>query len=226
MRHEAREGVVDRRRVRVAARAASSPDAATPPSRDVGEDEGERLLGSGLEPQVELVRADRVPAVRDARLRRAGERHGSLVQPVVHADEGIARGVEARDLARAAEERVVVAALAVLCRVEDRRAFDLDLADRVRALEVRHVVQRLVEAELDEGEERQLLALARLCCGPSSARARRSRPAARRRAARPRRRPSRRRCACSRARAGTRSGRGGVFVGFQPGFQTLSPSRT
>ncbi len=124
---------------------------------DVAEDERERLLLARSEPQVELVRPDRVPAVRDAAMGRARERHRRLVQAVVHADEGIARRVEAVDLARAAEEHVVISALAVLRRVVDRRALDLDLADRVRALVVREVVQRLVEAELDVGEERQLL---------------------------------------------------------------------
>ena len=87
----------------------------------------------------------------------AGEWHRGLVQAVVDADEGVAGGVEARDLSAAAEEHEVVSALSVLARVVDRRPLDLDLADRVGALEVRHVVQGLVEAELDVGEERQLL---------------------------------------------------------------------
>ena len=106
------------------------------------------------------MRPDRVPAVRDAPARRSLERDRGLVQPVVDADERVARGVEAGDLARAPEHRVVVAPLAVLGGVVDRRALDLDLADRVRALEVRHVVQRLVEAELDVREEPELLPLA------------------------------------------------------------------
>ena len=75
----------------------------------------------------------------------------------MHADEGVARRVEARDLPGAGEERVVVAALAKLGRVVDGGPLDLHLADRVRALEVRHVVERLVEAELDEREQRQVL---------------------------------------------------------------------
>ena len=57
---------------------------------DVGEDEREGLLAAGLEPQVELMRADRVPAVHDAPLRPARERDGRLVQTVVHSDERVA----------------------------------------------------------------------------------------------------------------------------------------
>ena len=89
---------------------------------DVGEHEGEGLLLARRELQVDLVRADGVPAVCDAAGGAAGERHCRLVQAVVDADEGVARGVEAVDLPRAAEQRHVVAALAVLGRVVDRRA--------------------------------------------------------------------------------------------------------
>ena len=124
---------------------------------DVAEDEREGLLGAGLEVQIELMRADRVPAVRDAAVREPAERHRRLVQAVVHADEDVARRVEAARLPRAPEDGVVVPPLSILGRVVDGRALDLDLADRVRALEVRHVVQRLVEAELDVGEQRHVL---------------------------------------------------------------------
>ncbi len=124
---------------------------------DVAEDERERLLGAGLEVQVELMRADRVPAVRDAAMGEPAERHRRLVQAVVHADEDVAGRVEPARLARAAEDGVVVPPLSILGCVIDGRALDLDLADRIRALEVRHVVQRFVEAELDVGEERHVL---------------------------------------------------------------------
>ena len=124
---------------------------------DVAEDECEDLLCSWLQVQVDLMGADRVPAVRDAALRASGERHRRLVQAVVHAYEHVARRVEAARLPRAAEDGVVAAPFAVLGRVVDGRAFDLDLADRVRALEVRHVVQRFVKAELDVREERHVL---------------------------------------------------------------------
>ena len=120
---------------------------------DVGEHEREGLLLPGLSVEVDLVRADRVPAVGVAVRALAGEDRLGIVQPVVDAHEGVPRGVVPVDRARAAEERVVVPALAVLGLVVDRRALDLDLADRVGALVVRHVVQRLEEAELDEGEE-------------------------------------------------------------------------
>ncbi len=160
------EGVVDRARLRVLLEEAATlllvHDARPLELRlvalvDVGQHEREGLLGAGLEAQVELVRADRVPAVRDAPLRGARERDARLVEAVVDADEGVARGVEAGRLARAREERVVAASLAELGGVVDRRALDLHLADRPGALEVRHVVQRLVEAELDVRVELQLL---------------------------------------------------------------------
>ncbi len=149
--------LVDRRGIRVAVEQLQAR--LCPALVDVGEQEGEGLLRAGLEPQVDLVRANRVPAVRDASGGAAGERHRGLVQPVMGADEGIARRVEAGDVPRAAEQRHMVPPLAELRRVEDRRsrALDVDLPDRVRALEVRHVVQRLVEAELDVGEEAHLL---------------------------------------------------------------------
>src|SRR5581483_6050369 len=69
---------------------------------EIREDEREPLLGAGLEPQPQLVRADWVPAVGDAAGGGAGEGDGRLVQPVVHADERVAGGVEAVDLPRAA----------------------------------------------------------------------------------------------------------------------------
>ena len=81
------------------------------------------------------------------------------MQAVVDADELVARGVVAVDLPCAAEERVVVAALAVLGLVVDCAALDLDFADRVGALVVRHVVQCFEEAELDVRKETQLLGL-------------------------------------------------------------------
>ena len=95
--------------------------------------------------------------MRDAPPRGARERDARLVQAVVGPDEGVAGGVEAVRLTGAREQRVVAASLPVLGRVVDRRALDLDLADRVRALEIRHVVEGLVEAELDVGVELQLL---------------------------------------------------------------------
>ena len=126
---------------------------------EVREQERERLALAGLEQQVDLVRADRVPAVGDAAGRAAGERHARLVQALVDADERVARGVEAVDGPRAGEQRPVVAPLARTGRVQDPRAvrLDLDLADRVRPLEVRRVGERVVEAELDVREQAQLL---------------------------------------------------------------------
>jgi hypothetical protein len=103
------------------------------------------------------VGADGIPAVGVAVGAFAGEHGLGIVQAVVDADEGVARGVVAVDLPGAAEERVVVPALAILGLVVDGAALDLDFADRVGALVVRHVVQRLEEAELDEREERELL---------------------------------------------------------------------
>ena len=156
-RMQACERVVDRPRLHVAVE--QLEPCRNPALVDVGEEKRERLRLAGPELQLELVGADRVPAVRDAPGRSPGARNRRLVQSVVDTDERVARGVEACDVARAAEERHVRAPGAVLRRVEDRRAaaLDLYLADRVGALEVRHVVERLVEAELDVGEEAKLL---------------------------------------------------------------------
>ena len=92
---------------------------------------------------------------RRCRVRASGERHRRLVQAVVDADERVARRVEAgRSRACSRTPCSGRGARGTRSCGRSRAALDLDLADRVRALEVRHVVQRLVEAELDVREER------------------------------------------------------------------------
>ena len=159
--------------------------------------------------QVELhvVRAARRPPVGDGVLRAPALDHDRRVPPATRPEEDVTLGVEPRERLRAGEVREVVAALAVLGLVVDDAAVDLDLADREVALEVRGVVERVPEAELDRAEQRQpcaLLARVRHPRAPDL-----DRLAQRHEEQRLRRRsPSAAsRSACSRARGGTRSPR-------------------
>ena len=77
------------------------------------------------------------------------------VPAAVRAEERVARGVEAGRPVGAGEVGEMVASLAVLGLVVDDAVLDLDLADRVVALEVRRVVLRVPQAELDRAEQRQ-----------------------------------------------------------------------
>ena len=119
----------------------------------ISEDERERLLRARSQIEIDLVGADRIPAVRDAVRAGPGENGHRVVEPVVHADIRVARSVEPIGQPRAAEARVMVAPLAEFGLVKNERSLDFDLADRIRPLVVRHVVQRLEQAELDEGKQ-------------------------------------------------------------------------
>ena len=99
---------------------------------------------------------DRLPAVGRAARAAFAEDGLRPRRAAVDADKGVAGGVEAVGRPVGPEDGVVVAPLAVLGLVIDRRAADLDLAGGVVALEVRGVVHRIPEAELHIGEETQL----------------------------------------------------------------------
>jgi hypothetical protein len=129
---------------------------------DVRQDEREGLFLPGRQVQIDLVRADGVPAKGLAVRALAGKGNLGVVQALVDAHEGVAAGVETVHRTRAREQRVVVAALAVFGLVVNRAAVDLDLADRVGALQVVHVVGRVEQAELLETEDLGLLGDLRL----------------------------------------------------------------
>ena len=117
------------------------------------EDDVAALARSELE--LDVMRAARRPAVGDRVARPAlldGERP---VPAAVRAEKRLALRVEARHGGRAGEVGEVVAALPVARLVEDDPVRDLDLAGRERALEVRRVLPRVPEAELDRAEERE-----------------------------------------------------------------------
>jgi hypothetical protein len=124
---------------------------------DVRQNEREGLFLPRRQVQIDLVRADGIPAEGLAVRALAGEGDLGIVQPLVDADESVAAGVVAIDGTGAREQRVVVAALAIFGLVVNRATVDLDLADRVGALQVVHVVGRLEQAELLEGEDLGLL---------------------------------------------------------------------
>ena len=117
----------------------------------------------GASVDVDRVRADRVPAGRD-RVRRTCPRAGRSPRRGRCRRRRTCRGRCRSPSARRvhAVDGVVVAALAVLGLVVDRRPvravlLDLDLADRQVALVVGLVVLRVPQAELDEREERDRL---------------------------------------------------------------------
>ena len=121
---------------------------------DITENEDEGLRGARLEVDIEAMARDGRPAVGDGVFALAGHDGVGGVVVVVESEEGLPIGVEAIGLGVNGVEREVVAPLAVLGLVIDRAAFDLDLAGGEVALEVRRVVERVVEAPLDVGDER------------------------------------------------------------------------
>ena len=145
----------------------------------VAEDENDLLGLAGLEAQLDVVRADRRPAVGDRVERLAALDRRRVVPTAVGAQERVALGVEAGQLGRAGEIGEVVAPLAILGLVVDDLVFDLDLAGAEVALEIGGVVLRVPEAELDAGEERELRAASGGGWSPGTSRFPGSRPAAR-----------------------------------------------
>ncbi len=120
---------------------------------DVAEDEDEGLLLARSQIHGQLVRADRRPAAGHGVARLPLRHDLGLPEAVPEAEEALAVGVEAGHFRVHRVDGVVVAALAVLGLVVDRRAVDLHLADRQVPLVVVLVVRGVPEAELDEREE-------------------------------------------------------------------------
>ena len=83
----------------------------------------------------------------------AGEHCLRIMEAVVDTDEGVAARVEAGDRSVDGKYRIVIPTLAILCLMVDRAADHLDLARREVPLEVRLIVLRVPETELDEAEE-------------------------------------------------------------------------
>src|SRR6266508_2223065 len=77
------------------------------------------------------------------------------VPAAIRPHERVALRVEAGKLLGAGEVREVIATLSVLGGVIDDAVRDLDLANRVVALEVRGIVLRVPQAEFDRAEERE-----------------------------------------------------------------------
>ena len=118
------------------------------------EDDLARLTRLDLEAHV--VRADGLPAVGDG---VGGHPALDDIRPFpasIWAQEGIALGIEAGQRLTAGEPGEVVATLPVLGLVIDDTVLDLDLTDRVVALEVGGVVVGVPEAPLHCAEERQV----------------------------------------------------------------------
>ena len=108
------------------------------------------------------MRARGLPAVGDRVGRRAPFDRDRPIPAAVGPQEGVPLRVEPGDRLGAGEEREVVAPLPVLGLVVDDAVLHLDLADRVVPLEVRGVVLRIPEAELDGAEEREACRLSPL----------------------------------------------------------------
>ena len=104
---------------------------------DVAEDEDEGLLLAREKVHRQLVRADRRPAAGHGVARLPLRHDLRLGEAVPGPQEALAVGVEAGHRRVHRVDGVVVAALAVLGLVVDRRAVDLHLADREVALVVR-----------------------------------------------------------------------------------------
>ena len=100
-----------------------------------------------------MMRADRLPAMRDGVAAFAGEHRLRIMEAVVDTDEGVATRIEARDRLVDGIYCVVIPALTILRLMIDRAADHLDLARREVPLEVRLIVLRIPETELDEAEE-------------------------------------------------------------------------
>src|SRR5688572_15873253 len=130
----------------------------------VSEDEDDLAGLAGSDRQLDVVRPDRRPPVRD-RVSRPTVLHDHRTVPAaVGAEEGVALRIETRRLLRAGEVREMVPALPVLRRVIDDSVHHLDLTGREVPLVVRLVVPRVPETELDQAEQGEsgvLLAMVR-----------------------------------------------------------------
>ena len=102
-----------------------------------------------------LQRADRLPAVGDRIRELAVLEGGGGVPAAVWPQEGLALGVESHHRFGGGQVGEVIAALAILGLVVDHPVDDLDLAERVIALEVGGVVPGIPQAKLHAGDHRE-----------------------------------------------------------------------
>ena len=102
------------------------------------------------------MRAVRRPAVRDGIEGFAGFHRRRIVPTAVRAQKRVALRIETGEFFRTGEIREVVAPLAVLGLVVDDPVHNFDLAGAEIALEVRGVVLRIPETELDARKNRKL----------------------------------------------------------------------
>ncbi len=121
--------------------------------------EGEDVILAFARSQLNLdaVGTDGCPAACHGVLGLACENNVGLAETVVETKEGLTVGVEAADRSVDGEDRVVVAALAVLGLVVDGAADDLNLADGEVSLEVGHIIVSIPQTELNKAEELDLL---------------------------------------------------------------------
>ena len=129
---------------------------------DVAKEEYEVLRFAGLEGDLDVMRGDGAPAMG---MRIAGlALHDSLRigKLVVEAYKGLTVGVEALDLGVHMIESVVVATLAILGLMIDRRTLNLHFTRREITLEILHIRCGIPETPLLEREEFQALGLCRL----------------------------------------------------------------
>ena len=124
---------------------------------DVAQHEVEAAFFAGGEGHLHLMRRHRLPAGRDGVAHLAGENCLRVFKAVVQPKERLHVGVEAVHGGVHGVERIVIAALAVFGLVVDDAAFHLNLAGGEVALEVRHVVLRVPEAELDKRRQDNIL---------------------------------------------------------------------
>ena len=132
----------------------------------IAENEDIALAFAGRERQADVVAADGLPAVRDAVLALAGKHRFRIGKAAIRAAKRIAVGVKPVHWGVDGEDGEMIAPLAVFALMIDATAFHLNFTDGVVALEVAHVVHGVPKAELDRGEEVDLLdgiALVREC---------------------------------------------------------------
>ena len=121
----------------------------------IAQQEDDLLRLPGLQRELDLMRADGRPPVRDGVRRRAAFHRERLIPAAIRSEEGFALRVEPGGLKRAGEVGEVIAPLAVLGLVVDHAVFDFHLASAEVALKVGRVVLRVPQAEFDARERRE-----------------------------------------------------------------------
>jgi len=111
---------------------------------------------AGIEIQLDMMGADRSPAVSDRVERAAACDGGRIVPAPAAAEKSLALGVKAGRLGRAGEPGEMVTAFAVFGLVIDHPLLDLHLAGAEVALEIGRVVLGIPKAELHGRKEREI----------------------------------------------------------------------